>query len=93
MATDLTGAEAAPELGRALWAGPPDDPRRYRVAVGADGPETVGGGGEGLVYQATCEIEGEERQVALKLHTAVAATDYPRIVARAESSRSSTTRT
>ncbi len=51
--------------------------------LGADGPETVGDGGEGLVFQATCEIEGEERQVALKMHTAVPARDYARIVARA----------
>src|SRR5580704_13220036 len=59
-----------------LWTGPPDDPRRYRVE-GVDGqPYAIGDGGEGLVFRATSCIQGEERNVALKMHTSLSLDEF-----------------
>lgn len=62
----------------ALFVGPIDDPRRYRVD--AEQAENPLGGGEGLVYQAVDSRSGE--RVAVKMLTAARVDDYGRIVSR-----------
>ncbi len=66
-----------------LWTGPRDDPRRYRVDLGADGLTSVGDGGEGLVYRATTVVDGQRRDVALKMVTSLTLADYGRLASRA----------
>jgi len=53
--------------GDSLFTGPREDPRRYRVVLGPNGLESVGDGGEGLVFRALCSVNGADEVVALKL--------------------------
>jgi serine/threonine protein kinase len=84
MESDVTSEDMAAQPMRALWTGPRQDPTRYRVDLVDGTLQSVGDGGEGLVFQATCVINGQERQVALKMHTAARADDYPRLATRAQ---------
>lgn len=45
--------------GEALWAGPTDDPERYRLW------HVVGGGGEGRVFRATRTVGDRDVDVAM----------------------------
>jgi len=66
--------------GHSLWTGPRGDHRRYRVDLRDGALQSVGDGGEGLVYRAVRESDGLE--VALKMLTALTLDDYPRIEQR-----------
>ena len=66
-----------------LWTGPPGEPRRYRVDLVDGEPVDVGGGGEGLVYQAHRTVNDEEHVVALKMHTTLTLDDFERFAERA----------
>src|SRR5579872_2919597 len=76
-----------PQVGRpaapSLWTGPPQDPRRYRVDLVDGVPVDVGGGGEGLVYQAHRTVAGDEHTVALKMHTGLTLHDFGQFAGRA----------
>src|SRR5713101_8011177 len=74
---DRRRAMNSSEKGRSLWTGPREDHRRYRVDLTAGVLETVGDGGEGLVYRAV--REGDGLPVALKMLTALTLDDYPRV--------------
>ncbi len=63
----------------ALYAGPPEDPARYRVEV--SDLDQVAAGGEGLVYRARRTLTGET--VALKVLTNTPLADFPRLAERA----------
>ena len=67
---------------RFLWTGPREDSRRYKVDNGADGPVTVGDGGEGLVYRSVGDSDGATHDVALKMLTSLALDDYERVAER-----------
>jgi len=84
MESDVSSTDVAPLPARALWTGPRHDPTRYRVDLAEGTLQSVGDGGEGLVYHATCDVDGAEREVALKMHTAARADDYSRLVTRAQ---------
>src|ERR1700733_16233845 len=75
---------AGPLDSRSLWTGPRDDPRRYRVDFVDGGLLSMGDGGEGLVFRATSRFEGQERDVALKMHTSLTLDDFERFSHRAE---------
>jgi WD40 repeat protein len=66
---------ALPSSG-SVWTGPREEPRRYRVDLDGSATVDIGGGGEGLVYQAHCIVAGEERIVALKMHTGLPFDDF-----------------
>jgi serine/threonine protein kinase len=69
-------------LASALWTGPREDPRRYRVDL-LDGEPVSVGGGEGLVYRAVRTDGPTEIEVALKMHTALHFSDFERFLNRA----------
>jgi WD40 repeat protein len=71
-------SEVDPPVASSLWTGPREDPRRYRVDLVDGSPQSVGGGGEGLVFQAHRDAGGREIVVALKMHTALTLDDFDR---------------
>ena len=79
----MESERVTPSSGRSLWTGPRDDPRRYRIDLVGNELESVGDGGEGLVFRATGRLGGEERVVALKMHTGLTLADFDIFAARA----------
>jgi serine/threonine protein kinase len=75
---------AQPVQAQSLWTGPRDDPRRYRIDVVDGVLANIGDGGEGLVFRATAQIDGRERDVALKMHTSLTLEDFDRFSQRAQ---------
>ena len=73
-----------PVTAHSLWTGPPQDPRRYRVELKNGTLHAIGDGGEGLVYRATRVSGGTPVEVALKMHTALAMSDFERLKERAQ---------
>jgi serine/threonine protein kinase len=70
---------------QSLWTGPREDPRRYRVDLVDGELLSTGDGGEGLVFQATMRLHGDERRVALKMHTSLTHKDFAWFSQRARS--------
>ena len=64
----------------ARWTGPWGDHRRYRVELAADDVDVALSGGEGLVFAAVVDRNGEA--VALKMLTALPVEDYGRVAQR-----------
>ncbi len=66
----------------ALYAGPAEDPCRYRVDAIAGDPVGAMAGGEGLVFRATATGDEDARSFALKMLTTLPLDRYPQLVDR-----------